>query len=240
MTWKCLNSAAYVSNTFSVDFEGMKVKIKDIKVSDLSGMTTFKFMPVSSVPLQYTSVDTMPLEYTGALKSNESMQRLLRTSDSGYTGATGDTEANWETGLCACDSGCLSSCCCVMIGLDYLLYKQVDELYQTRKSGKDVYEPTGMEASCPELYKLLGLMVTYGLSFLTGGCFECYWCYCLASQRNDVRKMYGISEPYCGMYSDCCVACCCRACMFNQLKQQLQRSTPGLINRAPETTNSMF
>ncbi len=203
-------------------------------------MATFKFMRVSSVPLQYTSVNTAPLEYTGAFKPNESVQQLLITSDSGYTGATGDTEANWETGLCACDSGCLSSCCCVMIGFDYLLYKKINELYETKKFGKTVYEPTGIEASCGELYKPVVLVGTYALSFFTGGLFECYWFFCLVSQRNDVRQMYGISEPHCRMCSDCCVACCCRACMFNQLKRQLQHPTPGYMNNAPDVTNRMF
>jgi hypothetical protein len=71
---------------------------------------------------------------------------------------------------------------------------------------------------------------------LTGGVFDLLWCCILAHQRQQVRDMYHIDgSPCCDFF----LACCCRCCMFNQLKHQLEVDNPDVASRTPEQVNSM-
>jgi Cys-rich protein (TIGR01571 family) len=116
----------------------------------------------------------------------------------------------------------------VSVGLDYLLYKDTDEWYIERQrflkyDNTRIFVPDPQ--TFPESYigpfccRGLGVFLTCGLAAGTGGIFDLLWCYALARKRRQVRDMYHIDGDSC---SDCFFACCCRCCMFNQLKHQLE------------------
>ena len=88
-----------------------------------------------------------------------------------------------------------------------------------------------------DCYRITGVLCTCGLVALTGGVFDLLWCCLLARQRQQVRDMYHIDGSPC---CDCFLACCCRCCMFNQLKHQLEVDNPNPPDPAkPQQVNSM-
>jgi hypothetical protein len=136
----------------------------------------------------------------------------------------------WSTGLCDCagENACCAECCLVAVGLDFLLYKDTDECYIERqrglKHGAYVADAGTLEAFLgPQLCRGLGVLLTCGLAAGSGGVFDLFWCHTLARQRRLVRELYRIDG---GSGSDCFLACCCRCCMFNQLKHQLEAENP--------------
>ena len=138
---------------------------------------------------------------------------------------------DWQTGICDCwgQNQCCAECCLVVVGLDFLLYKDTDESYIERqrglKHGTYVADPGTLEAFIgPQLCRGLGVLLTCGLAAGSGGVFDLFWCHTLARQRRQVRDLYHIDGGSC---SDCFLACCCRCCMFNQLKHQLDVDTPN-------------
>ena len=112
------------------------------------------------------------------------------------------------------------------------MYKDTEEWYTERKQGLK-YDNTRTfvpaSPSCEEYiggrcYRGTGVLLTCGLAAGTGGIFDLIWCYSLAGQRRQVREMYRIEGGPC---CDCFLACCCRCCMFNQLKHQLVADNPS-------------
>jgi Cys-rich protein (TIGR01571 family) len=85
-------------------------------------------------------------------------------------------------------------------------------------------------------YRGIGVLCTCGLAALTGGVFDLLWCCLLAHQRRQVRDMYHIDGSPC---CDCFLACCCRCCMFNQLKHQLVVDNPKYPSDPLEQVNIM-
>jgi len=130
----------------------------------------------------------------------------------------------------------------VAVGLDFLLYKDTDESYIERqrglKHGTYVADPGTLEAFIgPQLCRGLGVLLTCGLAAGSGGVFDLFWCHTLARQRRQVRDLYHIDGSPCG---DCFLACCCRCCMFNQLKHQLDVDNPNPPDPGkPQQVNSM-
>ena len=150
---------------------------------------------------------------------------------------------DWTTGLCDCagQNACCTECCLVVFGLDYLLYKDRDEDYIERqrglKHGTYMPDPGTLEAFIGgTLCRGLGVLMTCGLAAGSGGVFDLFWCHTLSRQRRQVRDMYRIGGDPC---SDCFLACCCRCCMFNQLKHQLEADNPNPPSTTPEQMNSM-
>jgi hypothetical protein len=153
--------------------------------------------------------------------------------------------SDWQMGLCDCcgKNQCCVECCCVALGLDYCLYKDVDEWYIGRQQGVK-YDNTRKYVPVYALEKLFGVtcyratcvLCTCGLVAATGGVFDLLWCCVLARQRRQVRDMYRIDGNPC---SDCFLACCCRCCMFNQLKHQFEADPDTLDWNQPEQVNSM-
>jgi hypothetical protein len=88
----------------------------------------------------------------------------------------------------------------------------------------------------PQLCRGLGVLLTCGLAAGSGGVFDLFWCHTLARQRRQVRELYRIDG---GAGSDCFLACCCRCCMFNQLKHQLQVDNPDPPDQQPQQVNHM-
>ncbi len=86
------------------------------------------------------------------------------------------------------------------------------------------------------IYRGLGVLCTCGAAALTGGLFDLLWCCILARQREQVRNMYHIDGSPCW---DCFLACCCRCCMFNQLKHQLVVDNPKYPSDPTAQVNSM-
>jgi len=135
----------------------------------------------------------------------------------------------WSTGLCDCagENACCYECCLVAVGLDFLLYKDTEEWLSERslgvkysRSSTYVPEQGTLEAAVGEsCCRGMGVLLTCGLAAGTFGLFDLLWCYGLARQRRLVRELYHIESGSC---SDCFAACCCRCCMFNQLKHHLQ------------------
>lgn len=144
----------------------------------------------------------------------------------------------WQTGLCDCagQNECCLECCCVVMGLDFCLCKEMDEQYQERGRGLQYSrsttfqpDPGTCEAWCGHgLWRIMGFALTYPLAPV--------WCFCLAYQRSQVREMYHLSGNFC---EDLCIACCCRCCMFNQLKHQLMVDNPDKESITPEQVNTM-
>jgi len=132
----------------------------------------------------------------------------------------------------------------VAVGLDFLLYKDTDECYTERQRGLKhdntrtyVADPGTLEAFIGgTLCRGMGVLLTCGLAAGTGGVFDLFWCHTLARQRRQVRDMYRIDGGPC---SDCFFVCCCRCCMFNQLKHQLEVDNPNPPSITPEQVNSM-
>ncbi len=162
-----------------------------------------------------------------------------------------DSESRqWSTGLCDCllptgdgltgDSSCCLTCCCLVFGFDYCLWKDMDELYKDRQRGI-AYDPAkafvpdpGCEAWCGHYpFRALGFVATWAATFAT---FDLFWCCCLTDQRSKVRAMYGIPGSCC---ADFCTACCCRCCMFIQLERQLREAAPASRSEPPHVLNSM-
>lgn len=148
----------------------------------------------------------------------------------------------WQTGLCDCagQNACCVECCLVAVGLDFLLYQDTVESYTERQRGlkPGTYVPDpGLEAFIGgTLWRGLGVLLTCGLAAGSGGVFDLFWCHTLSRQRRQVRDMYHIDGGPC---YDCFLACCCRCCMFNQLKQQLKADNPNPPSTTPEQMNSM-
>jgi hypothetical protein len=158
---------------------------------------------------------------------------------------TVEAPPGWRTGLCECcgQNACCSECCFVAIGLDFCLYKDTDELYVERQHGLKYdstrkYRPMLVleEYVGVDCYRAAGVLCTCGLAAATGGIFDLLWCCCLARQRRMVRDMYRIDGNAC---SDCFVASCCRCCMFNQLKHQLEADNPRYPEDPHAQVNSM-
>ena len=155
--------------------------------------------------------------------------------------------SNWQTGICECfgQNQCCAECCLVAVGLDFLMYKDTDEMYIERERGlkhdskrKFVPDPGTLEAFIGGLLcRGLGVLATCGAAAGTGGLFDLFWCHTLASQRRQVRDMYNIDGSPC---CDCFVACCCRCCMFNQMKHQFEVDNPTPPDPGkPQQVNSM-
>jgi len=171
--------------------------------------------------------------------------RIVPTDTDAPVSAPASTP-DWSTGLCSCwgENACCSECCLVAVGLDFLLYKDTEEWYTERSRGAR-YSRTGTfvpDAGTLEAFlggtlcRGLGVLLTCGLAAGSGGVFDLFWCYGLARQRRQVRELYHIDSDAC---ADCFVACCCRCCMFNQLKHQLQVDNPDPPDQQPQQVNSM-
>lgn len=153
---------------------------------------------------------------------------------------------DWTTGLCECagQNACCFECCLVSTGLDFLLYKDTDECYIERQRGLKhddtrtyMPDPNTLEAFIGTFCcRGMGVLLTCGLAAGTGGIFDLVWCYSLARQRRQVREMYRIEGSSC---CDCLHACCCRCCMFNQLKHQLVADNPNPPSLTQQQVNSM-
>ena len=152
---------------------------------------------------------------------------------------------NWQTGICDCagENQCCLQCCLVTFGLDFCLFKDTQEWYMERQHGLShdnsrAVMPDSLLEECigNTNYRGLGVLCTCGLAALTGGVFDLLWCCLLARQRGQVRDMYHIGGDPC---SDCFLACCCRCCMFNQLKHQLEVDNPNPPSITPEQVNTM-
>ena len=158
----------------------------------------------------------------------------------------------WTTGLCDCalceSDTCFTTCCCVVCGLDYCLWKDMDEDYVERQRCV-AYDPSTpyvpvddrhsscgtLEAWCGDCgYRLVGFALTSALTIAT---LDLFWCCCLAGQRRRVRAMYGIPGSCC---ADLCVVCCCRCCMFTQLEQQLREPKPACASQPPQLNSMTF
>lgn len=155
---------------------------------------------------------------------------------------------DWNTGICEClsdssvlpgNTTCCVMCCLSVFGCDYWLWKDIDEWYEERKAGVEVTYPStytppagSLEAYCGHyVWRSLGCLATFVVSYATCDLVKCYY---LARQRRQVRQMYGIPGSEC---DDFCSVCCCRACTFSQLQQQLEAEVPG--TDTPPLVNSM-
>ena len=152
---------------------------------------------------------------------------------------------DWQTGIwdCCGQNQCCYECCLVTCGLDFCLFKDAQEEYMERQHGLS-YDKS--RAPIPDshleecfgntIYRGLGVLCTCGAAALTGGLSDLLWCCFLARQRQQVRDMYHIDGSPC---CDCLVACCCRCCMFNQLKHQLVLDNPKYPADPLALVNSM-
>ena len=135
-------------------------------------------------------------------------------------------------------------CCFVVVGLDYYLWKDMDDYYTERQQDLE-YNETRAFVPAPntsETYygsatcRVMQWLLTCGLTEALPGFSNVTWCCVFARQRSQVRKMYGIDVSTC---KDCFAVCCCRCCMFDQLNQQLRLKNPNLPSMTPEQVNSM-
>ena len=156
---------------------------------------------------------------------------------------------DFNTGICECltdssvlagNTSCCVMCCLSVCGCDYCLWKDIDERYEERKAGIQVTYPSAykppphsVEERCGHyVWRSFGCLATFVVSYVTCDLVKCY---CLARQRAQVRRMYGIEGSEC---DDFCNVCCCRACAFSQLQQQLEADVPETPD-TPPLLNSM-